>query len=145
MTTASRPRPKVMSLTESAAKRISEIMAKRPGAVALKLGVTKGGCAGMEYTMEWAEEIGKFDEVVEDKGIKLLIDRWRSCIFLGQKWTTKSVHCHPASYSIIPISTVHAVVARASISYRPRQSAWLKLKVEHHVSVRNRLAASGAK
>ena len=62
-----------MTMTDAAAKRVAEIMANRTGAVALKLGVTKGGCAGMEYTMDWAEEIGKFDEVVEEKGIKILM------------------------------------------------------------------------
>ncbi len=83
MTTANRPRPKVMSLSDSAAKRVAEIMANRPGAIALKLGVTKGGCAGMEYTMEWAEEIGKFDEVIEEKGIKILIDPMAVMYLLG--------------------------------------------------------------
>ena len=83
MTTINRPRPKVMTLTDAAAKRIAEIMANRTGAVALKLGVTKGGCAGMEYTMDWAEEIGKFDEVVEEKGIKILIDPMAIMYLLG--------------------------------------------------------------
>jgi iron-sulfur cluster assembly protein len=83
MTTSNRPRPKVMTLTDAAAKRIAEIMANRTSAVALKLGVTKGGCAGMEYTMDWAEEIGKFDEVVEEKGIKILIDPMAIMYLLG--------------------------------------------------------------
>ncbi len=83
MTTLNRPRPKVMTLTDAAAKRVAEIMANRTGAVALKLGVTKGGCAGMEYTMDWAEEIGKFDEVVEEKGIKILIDPMAIMYLLG--------------------------------------------------------------
>ena len=72
-----------MTLTDAAAKRVAEIMANRTGAVALKLGVTKGGCAGMEYTMDWAEEIGKFDEVVEEKGIKILIDPMAIMYLLG--------------------------------------------------------------
>ena len=83
MTTLNRPRPKVMTLSDAAAKRVAEIMANRTGAVALKLGVTKGGCAGMEYTIDWAEEIGKFDEVVEEKGIKILIDPMAIMYLLG--------------------------------------------------------------
>lgn len=81
--TATRQRPRVMTLTDAAAARVAEIMAKKPSVVALKLGVTKGGCAGMEYTMDWAEEIGKFDEVVEEKGVKLVIDPMAVMYLLG--------------------------------------------------------------
>jgi len=63
-----------MTLTDAAANRVRAIMDKRPGVVGLRLGLKKGGCAGMEYTMDWAESADKFDEVVEDKGVKLLID-----------------------------------------------------------------------
>ena len=50
-------------------------MAKSEKPVAgLRIGVKNGGCAGMEYTMEWAEEQKPFDEVVEDKGVKILIN-----------------------------------------------------------------------
>lgn len=83
MTTNSRPRPKVMTLTDAAAKRVAEIMSRKPDVVALKLGVTKGGCAGMEYTMDWATEIGRLDEVVEEKGVKLLIDPMAIMYLLG--------------------------------------------------------------
>jgi len=69
-----RPRPQIMTVTDEAAEQIRAIMATRPDAVALKIGLKKGGCAGMEYTLEWASEIGKFDEVVDTKGVKLLID-----------------------------------------------------------------------
>jgi iron-sulfur cluster assembly protein len=83
MTTSSKQRPKVMTLTDAAARRISEIMAKKPDVVALKLGVKKGGCAGMEYTMDWADEIGQFDDVVEDKGVRLVIDPMAIMYLLG--------------------------------------------------------------
>jgi iron-sulfur cluster assembly protein len=70
-----RPRPKVMTLTEAAAQRVRAIMGKSKDAVvALRLGVKNGGCAGMEYTMEWAEHQRPLDEVVEDKGVKIFID-----------------------------------------------------------------------
>src|SRR5688572_13940758 len=79
-----RPRPKVVTLTDAAAERVRQIMAKaeRP-VVGLRVGVKNGGCAGMEYTMEWAEEQKPFDEVVEDKGVKVLIDAKAIMFLLG--------------------------------------------------------------
>jgi iron-sulfur cluster assembly protein len=68
-----RPRPQVMKVTDAAATRIAQLMARGEG-VGLRVGVKNGGCAGMEYTMEWAAEQGKFDEVVEDRGARILID-----------------------------------------------------------------------
>ena len=74
MTTPARPRPQIMTVTEAAAAQIQAVMATKPDAVALKIGLKKGGCAGMEYTLDWADEIGKYDEVVEANGVKLLVD-----------------------------------------------------------------------
>jgi iron-sulfur cluster assembly protein len=70
-----RPRPKVVSLSEAAAKRVREIMdrAGQPYA-GLRVGVKNGGCAGQEYVLEYAESAGPHDEVVEDKGVTILID-----------------------------------------------------------------------
>ncbi len=87
---SARPRPKVMSLTDAAAARISQIMSGKPGVVALKLGVKKGGCAGMEYTMGWADSIGRFDEVVEDKGVKVVIDPMAIMYLLGTEMDFKA-------------------------------------------------------
>ena len=85
MTTPSpRPRPKVMSLTPAAALRVLEIMAKSEKPLAgLRIGIKNGGCAGMEYTMEWAEQPAKFDEVIEDQGVKILIDAKAVMFLLG--------------------------------------------------------------
>jgi len=79
-----RPRPQVMRLSDAAAARIKELMANsaRPVA-ALRVGVKNGGCAGMEYTMEYVESIGPTDEVVEEKGVKLLIDPKAVLFLLG--------------------------------------------------------------
>ena len=49
----------------------------------LRIGVKNGGCAGMEYTMEWAEDQKPFDEVVEDKGVKVLVDPKAMMFLLG--------------------------------------------------------------
>jgi len=69
-----RPKPQVVRLTEAAAERIKAVMAKadRPIA-AVRVGVKNGGCAGMSYTMEYAEKINPLDEIVEDKGVRILI------------------------------------------------------------------------
>src|SRR5581483_9286190 len=79
---ARRPRPKVVTLTDAAAARVKEIMAKadRPYA-GLRVGVKNGGCAGQEYLMEYAEAANPLDEVVEDKGVIILVDP-KSVLFL---------------------------------------------------------------
>ena len=74
MTNNPPPKPQIMTVTDRAAEQVRAVMKTKPEAVALKIGLKKGGCAGMEYTLDWAEEIGKYDEVVETNGVKLLID-----------------------------------------------------------------------
>jgi iron-sulfur cluster assembly protein len=70
-----RERPKPVKLSEAAAARIREIMANAEGKYqGVRVGVTNGGCAGMSYTMDYAEETKPLDEVVEDKGVKIFID-----------------------------------------------------------------------
>ena len=73
-----------MRLTEAAADRIKAVMAKaeRPIA-AVRVGVKNGGCAGMSYTMEYAEGPNPLDEVVEDKGVRILIDPKAVLFLLG--------------------------------------------------------------
>jgi iron-sulfur cluster assembly protein len=77
-----KPRPAILSLTEAAAVRVRELMAKGEG-VGLRVGVKNGGCAGMEYTMEWAQEPKPFDEVVEQDGAKVLIEAKALMFLLG--------------------------------------------------------------
>ena len=86
----SRPRPQVMRLTDAAADRIKAIIAKADKPIAgVRVGVKNGGCAGMSYTMEYAAEAAKFDEVVEDKGVKLLIDPKAVLFLLGTEMDFK--------------------------------------------------------
>ena len=84
-----RPRPKVMTLTDAAAERVRQIMASRPDVVGLRIGVKNGGCAGMEYTMSWATEQNELDEVVEDKGVRILIDPKAILFLLGTEMDYK--------------------------------------------------------
>ncbi|MDX2232872.1 MAG: iron-sulfur cluster assembly accessory protein [Hyphomonadaceae bacterium] len=67
-----RARPKVVSLTNAAAERVKAIMAASDKPY-LRVGVKNGGCAGMEYVMEYADGPEALDEVVEDQGVKILI------------------------------------------------------------------------
>ncbi|HEX2559742.1 iron-sulfur cluster assembly accessory protein [Phenylobacterium sp.] len=81
---ARRPRPKVVTLTEAAAERVREIMAsaERPY-IGLRVGVKNGGCAGQEYVLEYAEQADALDEVVEDKGVTILIEPKAVMFLLG--------------------------------------------------------------
>jgi iron-sulfur cluster assembly protein len=86
-----RPRPQIMKLTDAAAARVREIMDKADKPViGLRVGVKNGGCAGMEYTMEWAEDQKPFDEVVEDKGVKVLVDAKAMMFLLGTEMDYQS-------------------------------------------------------
>ncbi len=87
-------RPQVMRLTEAAADRIKAIMAKADRRIAVRVGVKNGGCAGMSYYMEYAEQINPLDEVIEDKGVR---DSRRSqggfIPASAPRWTTRSRNC----------------------------------------------------
>ena len=86
-----RPRPQVMRLTDAAATRIKDVMARADKPVAgVRVGVKNGGCAGMEYTMEYADAVKPNDEVVEDKGVKLLIDPKAVLFLLGTEMDFKT-------------------------------------------------------
>jgi iron-sulfur cluster assembly protein len=80
-----------MRLTEAAADRIKELMAKSDRPIAgLRVGVRNGGCAGMAYTMEYAEAASPADEVVEDKGVRILIDPKAVLFLLGTEMDYKT-------------------------------------------------------
>ena len=70
-----RPRPKVITLSDAAAERVKSIMtaAEQPY-IGLRVGVKNGGCAGQEYVLEYAETAALLDEVVEDKGVTILVE-----------------------------------------------------------------------
>ncbi|AMJ60188.1 HesB/IscA family protein [Bosea sp. PAMC 26642] len=86
---------KVVSLTDGAAARIREIMAHSASDVAapalgLRVGVKKGGCAGMEYTFEVAHETAKGDEVVTEKGATVIVDAKAVLFLLGTELDFKT-------------------------------------------------------
>jgi iron-sulfur cluster assembly protein len=81
----------VLRLTDAAAARIKSILdsAERPIA-GVRVGVKNAGCAGMSYTMEYAETVDPKDEIVEDKGIRLLIDPKAVMFLLGTEMDFKT-------------------------------------------------------
>ena len=86
-----RPRPQVMRLTDAAAERISELTKRADSEiVGLRVGVKNGGCAGQSYTVEYAHEIRPTDEVVETKGVKVLVDPKAVLFLLGTEMDYKT-------------------------------------------------------
>jgi iron-sulfur cluster assembly protein len=86
-----RPRLQVMRLTDAAAARVKAILANAQNPVAgLRVGVTKGGCAGMSYKVEYADAIKPGDEVVEDKGVRVVIDPSAVLFLLGTEMDYKT-------------------------------------------------------
>ncbi len=80
----------IIKLTENAASRIKEIMSTADKTtIGVRVGVTSGGCAGMSYMMEYAKEIRPDEEVVEDKGVKVLIDPKAIIYLLGTEMDYK--------------------------------------------------------
>ena len=79
-----RVRMPVVALTEAAAERVRAIMTRSEKPLAgLRIGVKNGGCAGMSYTMDYAETAHPLDEIIEDKGVRVLIDQKAVLFLLG--------------------------------------------------------------
>ncbi len=75
---------KVMTLTDAAANRVKDIIAKADKPIeGVRVGVRNGGCAGMAYTMEYAETAPPGEDVVEDKGVKIFVDPKAVLFLLG--------------------------------------------------------------
>ena len=80
----------IIKLSNNAAKRIKEIMSGiESGAVGVRVAVKSGGCAGMSYVMEYAKEVNPSDEIIEDKGVKVLIDPKAIMYLLGTEMDYK--------------------------------------------------------
>jgi iron-sulfur cluster assembly protein len=122
---APRPRPAVMTVTDAAASRVRELIARSSTPVAgVRVGVKNGGCAGMSYTMDLAETVERGDEVVDVNGLKVLIDPKAVLFLLGttmdftvDKMSAKFVFRNPnetsacgcgESVSITPAKAEHA-------------------------------------
>ena len=74
----------VMTLTDAAAARVKRLLEKAgDDVIGLRIGVRARGCSGMSYTVDYAKEIKKFEEVVEDKGVRILVDPAATMFLIG--------------------------------------------------------------
>ena len=81
----------VIKLSQNAAERIKEIMSKAEDeTIGVRVGVKSGGCAGMSYIMEYAKDVKPNEEIVEDKGVKVLIDPKAIMYLLGTEMDYKT-------------------------------------------------------
>ena len=86
-----RARPQAIRLTDAAAERIKYVMANATSEiVGVRVGVKNGGCAGMTYTMEYADKVAPSDELVEDKGVRVLIDPKAVLFLIGTEMDYKT-------------------------------------------------------
>ena len=123
-----RPRPKAVTLTEAAAERVREIMAKAEKPYAgLRVGVKNGGCAGQEYVLEYAESAGPLDEVVEDKGVTILIDPKAVLFLIGSeidyettKLSSKFVFRNPNETDACGCGESVTIIPAAALDAAPR-------------------------
>lgn len=121
------PGLKVISLTDAAATRIREIMAQsageaNPPALGLRVGVKKGGCAGMEYTFEVAHEAGKGDEVVTEKDATVIVDAKAVLFLLGTELDFKTDR-FSSTFVFNNPNQVSACGCGESVEIKPRTEA----------------------
>ena len=80
----------IITLSDNAAQRIKEIMSNsKDSSIGVRIGVKSGGCAGMSYVMEYAKSSNSNDEIIEDKGVKVLIDPSAVMYLLGTEMDYK--------------------------------------------------------
>lgn len=80
-----RPSRAAITLTSNAVNRIKELLQLSPGATGVKVGVKERGCNGLSYTLNYIDEIKKFDEVVNQDGVKVVIDSKAQLSLLGSE------------------------------------------------------------
>jgi iron-sulfur cluster assembly protein len=90
---ARRPRPQVVTLTDAAAARVRDVMA-RTDKPYLRVGVKNGGCAGMEYVMAYADAPEPLDEIVEDKGVRILVASNAILFLIGSTVDVEATKLH---------------------------------------------------
>jgi len=118
-----RPRPKVVTLTDRAAERVRQIMARAEKPYAgLRVGLKNGGCAGQEYTLEYAETANPLDEVVEDKGVTILVEP-KSVLFLIGSEIDYEVTKLAAKFVFRNPNETDACGCGESVTIQPAQSA----------------------
>ncbi len=80
------PLPPPVTITDAAADRVKHLLEQRgKPSVGIRVGVRKGGCSGLAYTIEYADDIQKFEEVIEDKGVTVIIDPKATMYLIGSE------------------------------------------------------------
>src|SRR6478736_5952303 len=116
-----RPRPQVMRLTEAAALRVQELTRRADSEiVGLRVGIKNGGCAGQSYTVEYAHDVRPTDEVVEDKGVKILVDPKAVLFLLGTEMDYKADKMQ-AQFVFNNPNQISACGCGESVELRPAQ------------------------
>ena len=104
-------------MTDAAAERIQALLAKRgKPSVGVRIGVRARGCSGLSYTLEYADEKGKFDEIVEDKGVTMLVDPKAVMFILGTEMDYVEEKLQPALSSAIRTKKAAAAAAKFHVS-----------------------------
>jgi iron-sulfur cluster assembly protein len=115
------PGLKVISLTEAAAARVREIAARSDdGALGLRVGIKKGGCAGMEYTFDVARDVRPGDEVIEDNGAKVIVEGKAVMFLIGTELDFK-VDKLSSTFVFNNPNQTSACGCGESVSITPRQ------------------------
>jgi len=112
-----------VELTESAARHVNQMLAKRGQGIGLRLGTKKAGCSGFAYVVDYADAIGENDEVFESHGVKVVVDRDSLPLVDGTVIDFVS-SCWGTGISVTPISPSLARSSRpCPRSSRPRRTA----------------------
>ncbi len=81
----------IITISQQAADRIKTLLTKRgKDSAGIRVGVKKGGCSGLSYVIEYADDVKKFEEVVEDKGVKVIIDPKAVIYLIGTQMDFKA-------------------------------------------------------
>ncbi|MDD7908861.1 MULTISPECIES: HesB/IscA family protein [Pseudovibrio] len=112
----------VLSLTDEAAEQVRELLSDADGALGLRIGVKKGGCAGMEYDMSLAFEHKPGDDLVEDKGVKVFVDPSAVLYLLGTEMGFETTKFR-SGFTFKNPNEVSACGCGESVELRPSEGA----------------------
>lgn len=87
---AKRSLPPVIRITDVAAERLREILADAVPGTAVRVGIENGGCAGMSYKLDFTTDVAPLDAVVEDKGVKVVVDSKAVLFLIGTEMDFKT-------------------------------------------------------
>ncbi|HSF64921.1 MAG TPA: iron-sulfur cluster assembly accessory protein [Paracoccaceae bacterium] len=115
------PGKAAVTITPAAARQIARLMA-REGSKGLRIGVKKGGCAGMEYTMDYVTEVNPLDETVEQDGARVMIAPMAQMFLIGTEIDYESTLLH-AGFKFRNPNVAEACGCGESIKFRDEPAA----------------------